>query len=99
MGFLDTATFEANYYDIKVKNAIQAPDAGDVLAQCVQTLDPLFCDNVTRVGATVTRIDGILQEQAEAVAAAYRPWFELAPPARRDEWVRINGRRDPDAGS
>jgi iron complex outermembrane receptor protein len=28
--------------------------------QCVQTLDPLFCDNVTRVGATVTRIDGVL---------------------------------------
>ncbi len=44
-------------------------------------------------------LSGILQEQAEAVAAAYRPWFELAPPARRDEWVRINGRRDPDAGS
>ena len=44
-------------------------------------------------------LSGILQEQAEAVAAAYRPWFELAPPARRDEWVRINGWRDPDAGS
>ena len=55
------ATFEANYYDITVDNAIQAPDAGDVLLQCVQTLDPIFCDNVTRVGATVTRIGGILQ--------------------------------------
>lgn len=54
-------TFEVNYYDIEVDNAIQAPDAGDVLLQCVQTLNPLFCDNVTRVGATVTRIDGILQ--------------------------------------
>ena len=54
-------TFEVNYYDITVDNAIQAPDAGDVLLQCVQTLNPLFCDNVTRVGATVTRIDGILQ--------------------------------------
>ena len=54
-------TIEANYYDITVDDAIQAPDAGDVLLQCVQTLNPLFCDNVTRVGATVTRIDGILQ--------------------------------------
>jgi iron complex outermembrane receptor protein len=54
-------TFEFNYYDITVDDAIQAPDAGDVLTQCVQTLNPLFCDNVTRVGATVTRVDGILQ--------------------------------------
>ena len=61
MSSVASATFEANYYDITVDNAIQAPDAGDVLLQCVQTLDPLFCDNVTRVGATVTRIGGILQ--------------------------------------
>lgn len=61
MNAIAGATFEANYYDITVDNAIQAPDAADVLLQCVQTLDPLFCDNVTRVGATVTRIDGILQ--------------------------------------
>lgn len=61
MDSVASATFEANYYDITVDNAIQAPDAGDVLLQCVQTLDPLFCNNVTRVGATVTRIDGILQ--------------------------------------
>ena len=53
-------TFEINYYDITVDDAIQAPDAGDVLTQCVQTLNPIFCDNVTRVGSTVTRIDGIL---------------------------------------
>jgi iron complex outermembrane receptor protein len=54
-------TFEFNYYNIEVDNAIQAPNAGDVLLQCVNTLNPLFCDNVTRVGSTVTRIDGILQ--------------------------------------
>ena len=53
-------TFEANYYDITVDNAIQAPDAGDVLLQCVQTLSPAFCDNVTRIGSTVTRVDGVL---------------------------------------
>jgi iron complex outermembrane receptor protein len=58
---LDGLTFELNYYDIEVTNAIQAPDAGDVLLQCVQTLQDIYCDNVTRVGATVTFIDGILQ--------------------------------------
>jgi iron complex outermembrane receptor protein len=61
MDSIASATFEFNYYDITVDNAIQAPDAGDVLLQCVQTLDPIFCDNVTRVGATVTRIGGFLQ--------------------------------------
>jgi len=55
------ASFEMNYYDITVENAIQAPDAGEVLTQCVQTLLPAFCDNVTRTGSAVTRIDGILQ--------------------------------------
>ena len=57
---LANMTFELNYYDITIDDAIQAPDAGDVLDQCVQTLNPIFCDNVTRVGATVTRIDGVL---------------------------------------
>ncbi len=61
MNSIAGATFEVNYYDITVDDAIQAPDAGDVLLQCVQTLDPIFCDNVTRVGATVTRIGGVLQ--------------------------------------
>lgn len=60
-GVLTGLTVEANYYDISVDNAIQAPNAGDVLLQCVETLLPIFCDNVTRVGATVTRVDGILQ--------------------------------------
>ena len=47
---------------------------------------------------TLEALSGILQEQAEAVTAAYRPWFELAPPTRREEWVRIDGRRGTDAG-
>lgn len=54
-------TFEVNYYDISVDDTIQAPNASDVLEGCVATLNPLFCDNVTRTGSgTVTRIDGIL---------------------------------------
>ena len=57
---LQSLTVELNYYNIEVTDAIQAPDAGDVLLQCVQTLQPIFCDNVTRVGSTVTFIDGVL---------------------------------------
>lgn len=54
-------TFEVNYYDISMKDTIQAPNASDVLQGCVATLNPLFCDNVIRsASGTVTRIDGIL---------------------------------------
>lgn len=58
---VDGLLFELNYYDITVDNAIQPPDAQDVLIQCVDTLDPFFCDNVSRApGGTVQRVDGVL---------------------------------------
>ena len=59
---VDGLLFELNYYDIKIDNAIQPPDAQDVLIQCVDTLDPFYCDNVSRsVNGAVLRVDGILQ--------------------------------------
>ena len=59
---VDGLLFELNYYKIEIENAIQPPDAQDVLDRCVETLDPFFCDNVTRTAnGTITRIDGILQ--------------------------------------
>jgi iron complex outermembrane receptor protein len=59
---IDGLLVELNYYDIKIDNAIQPPDAQDVLIQCVDTLDPFFCDNVARsVNGAVLRVDGILQ--------------------------------------
>ncbi|MCJ9427699.1 TonB-dependent receptor plug domain-containing protein [Kordiimonas marina] len=62
---VDLITFEANYYNIKINDAIQAPDAADVLNRCVDTLDPTACGAITRSSTgTVTRIDGILQNIA-----------------------------------
>jgi iron complex outermembrane receptor protein len=59
---IDGLLFEFNYYDIEIDNAIQPPDAQDLLDQCVDTLDPFFCDAITRApGGTITRIDGILK--------------------------------------
>jgi len=59
---IDGLLFDFNYYDIQIDNAIQPPDAQDVLIQCVDTLDPFFCDNVQRsVNGAVLRVDGILQ--------------------------------------
>jgi len=38
-------------------------------------------------------LSGILAEQAEAVNAAYRPWFENLRITQREEWVRIDAMR------
>jgi iron complex outermembrane recepter protein len=43
--------FEATYYNITVKNAIQAKDAQTLLDRCAQTLDPAFCSVQSRSGA------------------------------------------------
>ncbi|MGV6852020.1 MAG: TonB-dependent receptor domain-containing protein [bacterium] len=62
ISFLDSLLMEMNYYDITVDNAIQAPNAQDILNRCVDTLDPLFCSTITRTpDGTVTRIEGVLQ--------------------------------------
>ena len=59
---IDSLLFEFNYYSIEVKDAVQAPDAQDVLDSCVDTLDPFYCANVSRgPGGTILRIDGVLQ--------------------------------------
>ncbi len=59
---IDGLLVEMNYYDITVDDAIQPPDAQDVLNLCVATLDPFFCDNIVRgPGGSVLRVDGILQ--------------------------------------
>ncbi|WP_404418148.1 50S ribosomal protein L11 methyltransferase [Marinospirillum sp.] len=38
-------------------------------------------------------LSGILAHQAEEVAQAYRPWFDLEPFQQKDDWVRITGQR------
>jgi iron complex outermembrane receptor protein len=59
---VDGLLFEFNYYDIEIEDAIQPPNAQDLLDQCVDTLDPFFCDAITRApGGTITRIDGVLK--------------------------------------
>jgi iron complex outermembrane receptor protein len=46
--FVENLTFDFNYYDITLKQAIQALDAGNQLNACVSTLDPLFCNGIVR---------------------------------------------------
>ncbi|MDX1570929.1 MAG: TonB-dependent receptor [Xanthomonadales bacterium] len=58
---IDQLTIEANYYDIEIEDAIQAPNAQDLVNGCVNTLAPIFCNAITRApDGTITRVDGIL---------------------------------------
>jgi len=45
------ADFELTYYNISVKNAIQAKDAQTLLDRCAETLDPAFCSLQSRNAA------------------------------------------------
>jgi ribosomal protein L11 methyltransferase len=47
---------------------------------------------LTRTGGGLV-LSGILASQAEQVAAAYAPWFEMEPPAVKEDWVRLTGRK------
>ena len=47
-GWSQKVDFELTYYRIKVENAIQAPAAQTQLNRCVETLDPLYCNGITR---------------------------------------------------
>ncbi|WP_310468420.1 TonB-dependent receptor [Sphingomonas sp.] len=58
--FLPRFSIEADYYNIKIKNAIFAA-AGEVLARCVSTLDPVACAAVTRTASgQIAQISGVL---------------------------------------
>ncbi len=46
--WIDELTFDVNYYNIKLDNAIQAPSAQAQLVSCVETLAPAFCDGIVR---------------------------------------------------
>jgi ribosomal protein L11 methyltransferase len=67
----------------------------NIISGILCELAPRFADLV-RPGAQLV-LAGILEEQAESVIAAYRPWIALAPFDRREGWTALAGRRAADA--
>ncbi|HET7817267.1 MAG TPA: TonB-dependent receptor [Sphingomicrobium sp.] len=63
--FLPRFSIEANYYDIKIRGAIQTVDAEVTVTQCVVENDPAACALVTRAGGgQLTQVSGLLQNIA-----------------------------------
>ena len=62
---LASSVFELNYYDIRLTRAIEAPDANAILTTCVTTLNPFYCDSITRATTgDILRIDSRLDNIA-----------------------------------
>ena len=64
-GFIPRFSVEANYYNIKIKGAIQAVNANTTLQQCVVNNDPVACALVTRTATgQIANIQGLLNNIA-----------------------------------
>ena len=83
---------------LDVRDAHTAPPAAvdiaiaNILANPLRMLAPLIA-NHTRPGGTIV-LSGILENQADTVAAAYAPWARLEVAARDSGWVLLAGRRE-----
>lgn len=69
----------AAHYDLVVSN---------ILAQPLIVLAPLLAARGPRLA-----LSGILDEQAEEVMRAYRPWFDMKLAASEEHWVLLEGVR------
>jgi ribosomal protein L11 methyltransferase len=69
----------AGHYDVVVSN---------ILAQPLILLAPLLAARGARLA-----LSSILDEQAEEVAHAYQPWFDMKTSAREERWVLLEGER------
>ncbi len=70
--WIENLTLSADYYDLTIDDAIQGRTPSDVIAACVATLDPLFCDLVPRTAIGVLGvIDNRLQNIGGIEASGY----------------------------
>ena len=77
-------------------NPVLAPHSADVLlanilAGPLVELAPRFAEALVPGGRLA--LSGLLPEQADAVTAAYRPWFHIETTTTRDGWVLLSARR------
>ena len=87
-GVLDRAQVTA---DREVEQAEADVLLANILAGPLVDLAPLLASR-TRVGGRIA-LSGLLVEQAAAVTAAYRPWFDVGLTGERDGWGLLTGYR------
>jgi ribosomal protein L11 methyltransferase len=99
-----TANAQANGVDIE----FGLPDAGhqgwradvvvaNILSNPLKVLAPMLCDRVLPGGHLI--LSGVLERQAEEVAAVYAPFLPLTVWRARDGWVCLHGHRPASTAS
>jgi len=63
----------------------------NILSNPLKVLAPMLAGRVAPGGSLV--LSGVLERQAEEVAAAYAPWLALSVWQARDGWVCLHGRK------
>lgn len=66
----------------------------NILSNPLKVLAPSLCSHVAPGGWLV--LSGVLERQADEVAAAYAPWIALSVWQSLDGWVCLAGQRSPD---
>ena len=66
----------------------------NILSNPLKVLAPMLANRVAPGGRLV--LSGVLERQAQEVAAAYEPWLEMKVWRARDGWVCLHGRRAAD---
>ena len=65
----------------------------NILASPLRMLAPVFAAHL-RLGGRIV-LSGILQAQADVVAASYRQWFNITIWGEAEGWVALAGTRKP----
>lgn len=63
----------------------------NILSNPLKVLAPMLCQRVASGGRLI--LSGVLERQAEEVAAAYAPWLAMSVWQARDGWVCLHGRK------
>ncbi|HLT99664.1 MAG TPA: 50S ribosomal protein L11 methyltransferase [Burkholderiaceae bacterium] len=66
----------------------------NILSNPLKMLAPMLANRVEPGGSLV--LSGVLERQAEEVAAAYKPWLKMEVWQARDGWVCLHGQRAVD---
>lgn len=86
-----------NALHLAMPDALAPPSAhfdvvlANILAGPLVMLAPTLAAHTAAGGDIV--LAGLLARQADEVAAAYAPWFDVSPSPEREGWVRLHGRR------
>lgn len=101
---IDEQAVRATEYNAQVNRCdVQAmlPDAlpdgqyqvvvANILSNPLKVLAPMLANRVAPGGSLV--LSGVLERQAEEVAAAYAPWLEMRVWRSREGWVCLSGQR------